>query len=1272
MRRLFTILLASLSIGALARQITPEEASAAASDFMNASELSGVMSSNKTLRQMKALGMNPNDGWSPYYIFNRGEKDGFVIISGDDRAPKILGYSDKGSIDAENIPPQLKDLMESWTKQINSMTGETAHASWNSTASTRSGEGVLMETANWGQGYPYNAMCPIIDGIQAPAGCVATAMAIAMKYHNWPESTRGGVESDYYFPDENFDFDNYNIDWDVLNNNDDPSFCEQVSKLTYSAGIAVQMIYGEMESAAEVWPVSHQLQYFYAYDKNCQYLPREKFSDTEWNEILRSQLEEIGPVIYNGFGTVGHCFVLDGYNADGLYHVNWGWDGSSNGYFSLDFSFKGGTNFAENQGMIINLRPDKQKNVYSRAWITNSEEYIGGAYGCNGWNFMTPNVRPNELNRFLVPAITLSGLQGYISIGIVNEEDTIKEVITLGACNVDGFRYFCPYPGTDPELTLTLPELKEGERYQLISQEVPNGAEVSGSFEHGYSPIAPPSEDPSDWYLVLGGIIYPSHFYSEGNHSEVSEVRFHIDEFMPSYCQINNTYEHEFTIYGLKGGCSPENIFIPQKGVTLDVKAYDKNGNPSDAIYVGNQDEYPDNQIGFNLSLYDDQFDVYIRYNWDGDTRKDSEISRDKIVDKDGLVYKIENETLVLIGYDKVGETVTIPESIFVGDKMLDVRGVDKEALMFAPIKNLIIESQCLDLKQFAFGCMENLETISLSLNKISFSGIEVLPFVKSGVKTVYVDELLDQDNVFALISGLRYTADKVAIANENIDFILTKLPSTNPADCFFSLQCYNDIAPREQIGNALGSYILPGISNGDLDEYKGDISFNISQMWSYEIDKELGWIRIKYLMENVSIESVSINGIEVNENGEGIYKKINSPLESISDATGISVTVNYTINGQKRSTVYTADFNNSLPQTYLGVQSSSILLSSEAWNGCVGESFKIEATVMPVDASYKSLGWSSSDESVAVVDSDGLVTAVGVGEAIIIATLCADTSIYANCLVKVTIMGDSNSDGIVNVADAVNTANYIVDFPTTDFNFEMSDINSDTQITVSDVTSIIDLIATQNYEDIFIAKRIKGHSMGYLVNRALKEEGLSEIAISTEEEISALQFDIKLTEKKGIPTLRLNKNFVGSHALQIFALDANTLRVVVFSASGKLLSSNEPVIFMTQESRSLGDEVAFENIFASSQNGKSMSLGYENRGDTNGVLNPAISNPIIVAENGKVCVTNINEELLSIYSLDGCCIFRKEVSAEFFEIPLSKGMFIVKVGNKSQRVIIR
>ncbi|MDE6379391.1 MAG: thiol protease/hemagglutinin PrtT [Muribaculaceae bacterium] len=897
--------------GASARQISPDEAKRAASDFLSTSELK-TASSNTALRPMKAPGVNADGQTSPFYVFNHGENEGFVIVSGDDRAPKILGYSDKGSFDSDNLPPQLKAMMEQWATQMANLSeAASEHSTWTNASSTRSSE-VLLETANWGQYAPFNDLCPIVDGEKAPAGCVATAMSIVMKYHNWPDCTRGGEEYDYYFPDEKFDFDNYAIDWDALSEENNPDFAAQAAKLTYSAGIAAQMMYGSSESSAESWAVDHSFIYFYAYSKNCQFLPRGKFEDNEWNDILRTQLEEIGPVVYSGFGSGGHTFVVDGYDSAGLYHVNWGWNGNSNGYFTLEFSLDNGMRYNEGQGMIINILPDKTKKEYSKVWFTNADAYDTAEN--DAWNFLNPDILEGVPNTYISPNLCIANFRGFVRVAIADEDDKIVGWADDIVHQKDGYRFNCPHPGGPimAENKVMAP-LKEGQRYQLFSQEVPNSPE---SPDDDYQPAYQPSDNPEDWQMVVGGIKKPSCFYASGNRSRTSEIRFHIAENLPSYCSTFNSYEKEFSTSLLRGFACPVIFHMPEKGISYEMNSSDKDGSVHDVLYVEWGDDNDSSFHGYNFSMLADQIDVYFRYD-EEETRRDNGIPSDEIVENDGLVYRISDDALALIGYDEIGDNVRIPESIRVGDKELPVRFVSDMALAFAPVKNLDFESKSLEFGKFAFAGTSRLESVSVNSMTLPWDHFNQYGFVDSSLSTVFFDSAPSRYMVL-YFTGYSYELnmqdDKFygVPSVKNLNFVVTSTPAdANDMDYFLSVKYFRDIMPVDDVNNAFNSYMIPGLGNTKVLSIKDELPFNINQMWSYDIDRRNSLIRIGDILPNVRIESVLINGSEAKVYSDGVYF-------GGSGDSGMDVTVNYIVNGIKKTTNYSPEYNESVESTDL------------------------------------------------------------------------------------------------------------------------------------------------------------------------------------------------------------------------------------------------------------------------------------------------------------------------------------------------------------------
>ena len=123
----------------------------------------------------------------PYYVFNAAHEQGFAIIAGDDRVAPLLGYSDRGSIDASNMPPALAAWLDEVAAAVASMPETAAPA-----AETKEATPVVdaLVKTQWYQLTPYNDKCPAKDVYTC---CVATAMAQIMNYHRWPEKGYGTI-----------------------------------------------------------------------------------------------------------------------------------------------------------------------------------------------------------------------------------------------------------------------------------------------------------------------------------------------------------------------------------------------------------------------------------------------------------------------------------------------------------------------------------------------------------------------------------------------------------------------------------------------------------------------------------------------------------------------------------------------------------------------------------------------------------------------------------------------------------------------------------------------------------------------------------------------------------------------------------------------------------------------------------------------------------------------------------------------------------------------
>ena len=321
-----------------------------------------------------------------YYVFNVNEntKGGFVIVAGDDAVKPVLGYSDNGNYDENNLPPNFAYWMDYLQSQIayaqthNLPQSNTIKNEWdnylngNVSYSTSAVEPLIK--TKWDQGAPYNNLCPIINGTTTPTGCVATAMAQIMKYYNFPTSGSGQsmpytTPSGINMPSASFE---QNYDWaNMLNTytgSETPQQQSAIAMLMHQCGLSVSMQYNTFESDAYNEAVTNALTNNFGYDRNMQIIYKSKgawdsflgwrpYGDTEWEALLRAQIDANIPVYYAGLGSISHAFICDGYDYTGKFHFNWGWSGQFDGYFVTSALNPDASDFNSNQLIITNIKP---------------------------------------------------------------------------------------------------------------------------------------------------------------------------------------------------------------------------------------------------------------------------------------------------------------------------------------------------------------------------------------------------------------------------------------------------------------------------------------------------------------------------------------------------------------------------------------------------------------------------------------------------------------------------------------------------------------------------------------------------------------------------------------------------------------------------------------------------------------------------------------------------------------------------------------------------
>lgn len=362
MRNLFTAsVFALLFIGlpANAQKRSLAEAEKVATGFFHAEVVDAMqMKEEEGSRRLQKKVMDYTS--DAYYMFRNKEDNRLVVISGDQRMQSILGYTDN-AIEDNMMPDGLAELLTTYKRQYAALSPD---CQTECKSNLNKGER-LLKTPDWGQWAPFNLRTPL----SYPTGCAATAMSIVMRYHQWPVMGQGSKTHIWKDSVMTADFEHTRYDWDNMPMSYDSyttAQAEAVSLLMRHAGIAVEMYYAAESSGARQSLVPGALTQYFRYAATTRLVSAADYDAATWEKMMRSEIDADRPVIYTGESTMGrgsHGFVLDGYR-DNLFHFNFGWNGSGNGYFAISAFSSTSTafEFANQQQAVIGIKPLREDN----------------------------------------------------------------------------------------------------------------------------------------------------------------------------------------------------------------------------------------------------------------------------------------------------------------------------------------------------------------------------------------------------------------------------------------------------------------------------------------------------------------------------------------------------------------------------------------------------------------------------------------------------------------------------------------------------------------------------------------------------------------------------------------------------------------------------------------------------------------------------------------------------------------------------------------------
>ena len=304
-----------------------------------------------------------------YYVFNRGDNGGYVLVAGDDGVEPLLGYTDEGEFDYNELPDNMKSWLEAQAAGVQYMLDNPSYAP--KKVPTHPAIAQMM-TTRWNQGSPYNNACPLHAGRRSVTGCVATAFAQVLYF-----------QADKSVTETQADIPGYTtwteklvvpgiaagapIDWKNMIDSYGGTAIQQtaVANLMLYCGVSVEMDYTNSSSGAHTEQVPVAMNKYFGYS-TARYVYKSSYTDDTWDALVYNELNEGRVVLLSGYNSsAGHAFVCDGYDGNHCYHINWGWGGSSDGHFllnSLNPSSQGiggsGDGYSDGLGAVIGALPD--------------------------------------------------------------------------------------------------------------------------------------------------------------------------------------------------------------------------------------------------------------------------------------------------------------------------------------------------------------------------------------------------------------------------------------------------------------------------------------------------------------------------------------------------------------------------------------------------------------------------------------------------------------------------------------------------------------------------------------------------------------------------------------------------------------------------------------------------------------------------------------------------------------------------------------------------
>lgn len=587
---LFLAVLLMSSIQIWSASVDQISAMIKAQQFLSSQAAQGrIMASAQGDLKLVHVENNSNNAALPvYYIF--GTRYGFVVVSGDDRAREILAYGAQ-ALDMRTMPENMRYWLSLYKHELEYLQDnpgiEVNTSSFNAPQRANQSVNPLL-TANWSQNAPYWNECPVFGTDTCYTGCPATSLSMVFHYWKYPKQQTPTVPS-YMIPTYGVvlpELPPTIFDWANMLDNYTGSYTEvqasAVAHLMRYIGQVEEMDYTISGSGAYGNDVLRAVKFF-EYDQNAQLLFKTddlgyaNYSDAQWAALIQAELNAGRPIVYMAYDNLtgaGHAFNVDGYDVDGNFHVNWGWNGRGNGFFALNAFSYGDYTFGTGQQMVIGIQPPEDyqhPRLQAYPNVIDMQAYLGkpstATISLKGTN-LTDNV-----------TLTLNDADGVFSINAVNINREVAEagcditvIYTPQVVGANTATIVCTSEGVDP-LTITLNGTAPLEIYPPVMQPAAETGITLTSFRANWTDETP----------VNNVLSYTLEVYSKPDYILLEEVDFSDLPKMAPTNQASHAADYlpegwSFTgsEFNLEGGC----IMPRRNGViktdALSLRGYDK------------------------------------------------------------------------------------------------------------------------------------------------------------------------------------------------------------------------------------------------------------------------------------------------------------------------------------------------------------------------------------------------------------------------------------------------------------------------------------------------------------------------------------------------------------------------------------------------------------------------------------------------------------------------------------------------------------------------